>query len=321
MELSLVNPGVVTNRCDLKVADHVFNNLDVAHKALFVESCFRPLVHIPDLKLASQIIHHLLQRTLKSSENEKNAVWFKFGEKESRFGLQEFSLVSGFKIMHDVASYEVPQKNSFLLNLFKGKRGKLTTKDFLNKFDDLVKKKEDAYFIYKLGTITVLEHVKFNSYPWGNLSYEYTVKLFTRKSFDNKKKYRDEDRAFKALPELGRKFAQTCGSGILPRILSWKMEKQLRSEQLSVFFNTSEVEAKREDLRGWLAYSPESDEIYVAWGRGRAGKIFFNDLLDDKWLSSEHVDAAIFHIRDRAIEYPLLFRQDCVILDPHFVSY
>ncbi|GER56905.1 hypothetical protein STAS_34665 [Striga asiatica] len=264
MELAFDIPStcsrVVTNRCDLKVVDHVFNNLDVAHKALFVESCFRPLLHILDLKLASQIIHHLLQRTLKSSENEKDAVWFKFGEKEARFGLQEFSLVSRFKIVHDVASYE------------------LTKKDLLNKFDDLVKKKEDADLIYKLGLITVLEHVvlsnecralvdekwfhlvenleEFNSNPWGNLSYEYTVKLFKRKSFDNKNntemKYSLHGFplaimvwAFEALPELGRKFAQTCGSGRLPRILFWKMEKQLRSEQLSVFFNTSEVEVRR----------------------------------------------------------------------------
>ncbi|GER51827.1 Ulp1 protease family protein, partial [Striga asiatica] len=80
-------------------------------------------------------------------------------------------------------------------------------------------------------------------------------------------------------------------------------------------------EAKLEDLRQWLANSPESDEIDVAWGKGSAGKNFFNDLLDDKWLCSEHVDATLFHMRCRAIEYPLLFRQDCVMLDPHFVSY
>ncbi|GER31111.1 peroxisomal 3-keto-acyl-CoA thiolase 2 [Striga asiatica] len=44
--------GVVTNRCDLKVADHVLEKLNDVHKALFVKSCFRPLVHIPNLKLA-----------------------------------------------------------------------------------------------------------------------------------------------------------------------------------------------------------------------------------------------------------------------------
>ncbi|GER51582.1 hypothetical protein STAS_28975, partial [Striga asiatica] len=254
--------GVVTNRCNLKVANHVFKNLDDEHKDLFVESCFRSLVHIPDLKFSSQIIHHLLQRTLKSSENEKDVVWFKFGEKEARFGLQEFFLVSELKIVDNVASYEVPKRSSSLLNLFKGKRGKITKKDLLNQFDDLVKKEGDEDLKYKLGLLMVFEHVvlsnecrtlvdekwfhlvenleEFDTYPWGNLSYEYTVS------------------AFEALPELGRKFAETCGSGRLPRMMSWKMNKQWRSEHLTTFFNTSEVEVRR-------TLQPSSDEVQSSY--------------------------------------------------------
>ncbi|CAA0815166.1 Unknown protein [Striga hermonthica] len=195
--------GVVTNRCDLKVVNHVFEELDDEHQDLFLESCFRPLVHIPELKLSSQIIHHLLMRTLKSSDNEKHAVWFKFGENQARLGLQEFSLVTGLKIVDD-PEYEVPERSSSLLHLFKKKRGKIMRKDLLEKFDNL-KKKEHAHLKYKLGLITVLEHVilsaecrtlvsekwfhlvedleHFNSYPWGNLSYGYTVKLFKRNTF------------------------------------------------------------------------------------------------------------------------------------------
>ncbi|GER51829.1 hypothetical protein STAS_29245 [Striga asiatica] len=263
--------GVVTNRCDLKVANHVLEKLDDAHKALFVQSCFRPLEHIPNLKLASQIIHHLLQRTLKSSENEKDT------------------------IVHDVDSYKVPERSSSLLHLFKGKRGKLTKKELLKKFDDLVKKKGDADLIYKLGLLTVLEHVvlsnecrtlvdekwfhlvenleEFNRYPWGNLSYEYTVKLFKRKRFDSIKnsemKYSLHGFplaimvwAFEALPELGRKFAETCGVGDShPRNLSWKMTKQWRSEQLSTFFNTSEVKVRR-------TLQPSRDEVQSSYLKG-----------------------------------------------------
>ncbi|GER27796.1 hypothetical protein STAS_03531 [Striga asiatica] len=518
MELAFEIPstcsGVVTNRCELKVADHVFNNLDDVHKGLFVKSCFRTLEHIPNLKLASQIIHHLLQRTLKSSENEKDAVWFKFGEKEARFGLQEFSLVSGFKIVHDVASYEVPERSSSLLHLFKGKRGKLTKKDLLNKFDDLVKKEEDADLIYKLGLLTVLEHVvlsnecrtlvdekwfhlvenleEFNSYPWGNLSYEYTVKLFKRKRFghlrhclrleenllklvvevrrtlqpsrdevktsylkefrivpedeeeeeeeeENEDKDDEEDEeeeeekndASQSDPPQPQVFGAEKLSAIVREVVKDEMRLFSEHDQFTISharerkvgvhddvglemrvkekvvlvedkfseevvspkknehgFDTGVVtdpsskifqelpmeieetdeddapespkgrghrkkrkatvlltpwrnpgkrqkipnvmeydphrtldEAKLEDLRRWLANSPESDEIDVAWGSGSAGKKNFNDLLDDKWLCSGHVDAALFHMRCRAIEYPHLFRQDCVTLDPHFVSY
>ncbi|CAA0841582.1 Unknown protein [Striga hermonthica] len=264
--------GVVTNRCDLKVVEHVFKNLDDEHKDLFVESCFRPLVHIPELKLASQLIHHLVARTLKSPDNEKDAmtlkspdnekddVWFKFGEKEARFGLQEFSLVSGLKIVDDV-SYEVPKRSSSLLDLFKEKKGKIMKKDLLEQFDGLVEK-EDADLKYKLGLLIVLEYAvlsnecrtlvderwfhlvedleQFNNYPWGNLSYEYTVW------------------AFEALPELGRKFGQTYGGGRLPRMISWKISKQWRSEQISMFFDASEVEVRR-------TLQPSSDEVETSY--------------------------------------------------------
>ncbi|GER39918.1 Ulp1 protease family protein [Striga asiatica] len=159
----------------------------------------------------------------------------------------------------------------------------------LEKLND---KEGDEDLIYKLGLLTVLEHVvlsnecrtlvdkkwfhlvenleEFNGYPWGNLSYEYTVKLFKRKRFDNIKntemKYSLHGFplaimvwAFEALPELGRKFAETCGGGgRLPRILSWKMTKQWRSEQLSTFFNTSEVEVRR-------TLQPSRDEVQTSY--------------------------------------------------------
>ncbi|CAA0828810.1 Unknown protein [Striga hermonthica] len=252
--------GVVTNRCDLKVVEHVFKNLDDEHQDLFVESCFRPLVHIPELKLSSQLIHHLVARTLKSPDYEKDAVWFKFGEKEARFGLQKFSLVSGLKIVDDV-SYDVAKRSSLFLDLFKEKKGKIMKKDLLEKFDGLVEK-EDADLKYKLGLLIVLEYAvlsnecrtlvderwfhlvedleQFNNYPWGNLSYVYTVW------------------AFEALPELGRKFGQTYGGGRLPRMMSWKMGKQWRSEQISMFFDASDVEVRR-------TLQPSSDEVETSY--------------------------------------------------------
>ncbi|CAA0831132.1 Domain of unknown function (DUF1985 [Striga hermonthica] len=282
--------GVVTNRCDLKVVNHVFEGLYDEHQDLFLESCFRPLVHILELKLSSQIIHHLLMRTLKSSDNEKHAVWFKFGENQARLGLQEFSLVTGLKIVDD-PEYEIPERSSSLLHLFKKKRGKIMRKDLLEKFDNL-KKKEHAHLKYKLGLITVLEHVilsaecrtlvdekwfhlvedleHFNSYHWGNLSYGYTVKLFKRNTFGKIKnpkliKYSLHGFplaimvwAFEALPESGRQFGEHCSTGGLPRIMCWKMDKHLRSEQLTTFFNTSEVQVRR-------TLQPSSDEVETSY--------------------------------------------------------
>ncbi|CAA0837026.1 Unknown protein [Striga hermonthica] len=229
-------------------------------------------------------------RTLKSPENEKDVVWFKFGEKEARFGLQEFSLVSGLKIVDDV-SYEVPKRSSSLFDLFKEKKGKIMKKDLLEQFDGLVEK-GDVDLKYKLGLLIVLEYAvlsnecrtlvderlfhlvedleQFNNYPWGNLSYEYTVKLFKRKTLGIKKKPNAIKYslhgfplaimvwAFEALPELGRKFGQTYGGGRLPRMMSWKMSKQWRSEQIRMFFDASEVEVRR-------TLQPSSDEVETSY--------------------------------------------------------
>ncbi|CAA0813876.1 Unknown protein [Striga hermonthica] len=196
--------AVGTNRCNLKVVREVFDKLDDAHKDRFVESCFRQLINILELIL-SLLVHQVLRRTLKASENDKDAVWFRFGEKEARFGLQEFCLVTGFKMAaNDENAYEVPKYNSLLLQLFKEKKGKIKRNDLLEKFHEL-DNEEDAETKYKLGLVTVLEHVvlsaecetlvderwfnlvedleKFNSYPWGNLSYQQTLKLFQRTSF------------------------------------------------------------------------------------------------------------------------------------------
>ncbi|KAL2509852.1 uncharacterized protein Fot_33499 [Forsythia ovata] len=49
------------------------------------------------------------------------------------------------------------------------------------------------------------------------------------------------------------------------------------------------------------------------------GRTFFEDLRDQsRWLTGDHVDSALFHIRERAIKYANLFRQDCVVLDSNF---
>ncbi|GER48700.1 hypothetical protein STAS_25870, partial [Striga asiatica] len=127
--------AVLTNRCNLNVVSEIFDNLDKAHKNRFAESCFWPLVNIPEFIVSSQIVHQVLRRTLKASENDKDGVWFRFGENEARFGLQEFCLVTGFKIAaDDENAYEVPKNNSPLLQLFKEKRGTIKRSDLLEKF-------------------------------------------------------------------------------------------------------------------------------------------------------------------------------------------
>ncbi|CAA0822985.1 Unknown protein [Striga hermonthica] len=245
-----------------------------------------------ELALPVNIVHQVLRRTLKASENDKDAVWFRFGEKEARFGSQEFCLVTGFKIVEDDENaYEVPRNNSSHLQLFKEKQGKIKRSDIIEKFHELDNEK-DAELKYKMGLVTVLEHVvlsaecetlvnerwfylvedleRFNSYPWGNLSYQQTVKLFQRTSFGKEKNPKSIKYslhgfslailiwAFEALPDLGREFAEKRNDLQFLRMYCWKMEKQLRGDQLNTFFDRAEVAEEEDSVR------PDEDEECTA---------------------------------------------------------
>ncbi|GER30669.1 cysteine proteinases superfamily protein [Striga asiatica] len=240
--------ATVTNRCNLKVVRKICDNLDDAHKDRFVESCFRPLINISEIILSSQIVHQVLRRTLKASENDKDAVLFRFGEKEARFGLQEFCLVTGFKIAaDDENAYEVPKNNSSLLQLFKKKRGMIKRSYLLEKFHKLDNEKRRGDEV-QIGTRDGLGACCFVC---------RTVKLFKRTSFGKGKNPQSINYslhgfslaimiwAFEALPDVGREFAQTNIGVPFPRMYCWKMKKQLRDELLTTFFDRAEIQVRR----------------------------------------------------------------------------
>ncbi|KAL2453446.1 Ulp1 protease family protein [Abeliophyllum distichum] len=59
--------------------------------------------------------------------------------------------------------------------------------------------------------------------------------------------------------------------------------------------------------------------ILLHWQSVMPGGHFFEDLHDQsRWLTGDHVDSALFHIRERAVKYANLFRQDCAVLDSNF---
>ncbi|XP_022895423.1 uncharacterized protein LOC111409629 [Olea europaea var. sylvestris] len=75
--------------------------------------------------------------------------------------------------------------------------------------------------------------------------------------------------------------------------------------------------AKVEDLNKWLANASTSDTVTLAICEVR--RKFFDELLkDDGWLIDDHIDSALYHIRERAVTYPHIFQQDCAILDCYF---
>ncbi|KAL2491032.1 Ulp1 protease family protein [Abeliophyllum distichum] len=75
--------------------------------------------------------------------------------------------------------------------------------------------------------------------------------------------------------------------------------------------------AKVSDLNEWMEKASPRDAVALAICDVR--RTFFEDLHDQsRWLTGDHVDLALFHIRERAVKYVNLFRQDCTVLDSNF---
>ncbi|CAA3003273.1 Hypothetical predicted protein [Olea europaea subsp. europaea] len=83
MEKILQVDATITTRCRLQIVRDVYEKLDTNYKNKLSESCFGSLLRLKDVKLASQVIHQLLLRKLRTNKKE---VWFKIGEKNAKFG-------------------------------------------------------------------------------------------------------------------------------------------------------------------------------------------------------------------------------------------
>ncbi|KAL2456471.1 Ulp1 protease family protein [Abeliophyllum distichum] len=94
--------------------------------------------------------------------------------------------------------------------------------------------------------------------------------------------------------------------------------KRRKFKNVTVYDPFREVDpAKVSDLKEWMEKASPRDAVALAICD--AGRTFFEDLHDQiRWLTGDHVDSALFHIRERAVKYANLFRQDCAVLDSNF---
>ncbi|KAL2532232.1 Ulp1 protease family protein [Abeliophyllum distichum] len=94
--------------------------------------------------------------------------------------------------------------------------------------------------------------------------------------------------------------------------------KRRKFKNVTVYDPFREVDpAKVSDLKEWMEKASPRDAIALAICD--AGRTFFEDLHDQsRWLTGDHVDSALCHIREQAVKYANLFRQDCAILDSNF---
>ncbi|KAL2549170.1 uncharacterized protein Fot_10700 [Forsythia ovata] len=94
--------------------------------------------------------------------------------------------------------------------------------------------------------------------------------------------------------------------------------KRRKFKNVTVYDPFREVDpAKVSDLNEWMEKASPRDAVALAICD--AGRTFFEDLCDQsRWLTGDHIDSALFHIRERAVKYANIFRQDCVVLDSNF---
>ncbi|CAA2979161.1 Hypothetical predicted protein [Olea europaea subsp. europaea] len=201
----------ISNRCRMKLIDEVFYSLDEKHQDLLTNSYFGHLLCLRKIKLASQLVHQLILRSISTSK--ENEVFIKVGDKLARFGLQEFTLVTGLKA-GDLENEDpkLGQNCRLVKERFKRSNGKIKRGLLLQVFKRC-KHKNDKY---KLGLLVILMYVvlaaeentfvnpwlfylvddldRFNNYSWGRKSYEYTIKVFKRNLGDMLKGYTTSQR-------------------------------------------------------------------------------------------------------------------------------
>ncbi|CAA2993328.1 Hypothetical predicted protein [Olea europaea subsp. europaea] len=170
--------------------------------------------------------------------NKNGEVWFKIGDKRVRFGLEEFVLVTGLN---------AGDENDVDKTL--GAECRIVKEYFKNSGRKIIKGD-----VYNAFTCCML----FEKYPWGKISFEYTMNVFRReiggklKSFDVGGESRCRYSlygfplaimiwAFETISTLGMKFA-TKYPGVIPRMIAWEMPKRLASAAINIVLKSKELE-------------------------------------------------------------------------------
>ncbi|KAL2465384.1 Ulp1 protease family protein [Abeliophyllum distichum] len=224
---------------------------------MFETSCFGPLLKLRKIKLASQLVHQLLMRSMKTKKEE---AWFKIGNKRARFGLHEFVLVTG---LNATSSENVEMSGGtdcrIVKDHFKKSGGKIMKGDVYEAFKRCKRNQTDKY---KLGLIIILAHVllateentlielwwfelvddldRFDKFPWEKMSYDYTIRIVKRDMGDKLRNSLKEGEP-RSIPNLGKKFAKKYCDGI-PRMLGWEQPKRLTSSDVVNVLESKELE-------------------------------------------------------------------------------
>ncbi|XP_052291890.1 uncharacterized protein LOC127900725 [Citrus sinensis] len=259
----------VSNMSSLKTLSLIKQRLTEQQYEVFKETCFGHFVYLQDLQFAGQILHALLLRYVRSTDK---AMYFKIGQKECRFSMLEFALITGLKCHkeHDLLVHEKDNADN-ICDVFMEGNHEFTQKQLQKAFstaqsndDTLMVKFAMLYFLESvlLGKepknkiddlhIRLLDNFKeLNNYPWGRLSFEATMlslkNTVTRRSKridsldpNTEEKYNlygfpfaFQVWTYEAIFLFSQKFATNKGDLKVPRILKWFCKNKIMADVIN----------------------------------------------------------------------------------------
>ncbi|GAY66973.1 hypothetical protein CUMW_253070 [Citrus unshiu] len=252
----------VSNMSLLNALSLIKQRLTKQQYEVFKETCFGHFVYLQDLQFTSQIVHALLLQYVRSTDK---AMYFKIEQKECRFSILEFALITGLKC-HKEHNHPVNEKDNDdnICDVFMGSNNEFTQKQLQKAFstaqsndDTLMVKFAMLYFLESalLGKepknriddfhIRLLDNFKeFNNYPWGRLSFKATMLSLKNTVW-----------TYEVIFEFGQKFATEKGDLNVPRILKWLCKNKIMAD----FTVATTLNATRSDG------SNEIVQYYMQW--------------------------------------------------------
>ncbi|KAF4383759.1 hypothetical protein G4B88_020081 [Cannabis sativa] len=264
------------------VIDDINENLSDEQKELFRKSPFGHFLDVSNFHYQIQLIHLVLLRQIHT-ERDDVELWFKLGDKAVRFGVEEFSTITGLDC---TKSYDVDLFKSKKLLAYKeaifcmhGLTEKLTVKEVASVFfsgalkddEDYVKialvyffagKKIDNFIFAMVNGDDYIE--VFNRFGWGKLLWEKTFhhlkialkdgnntfeQLAKKKMIEKGYKLKGFPIAFliwlyEIIPSLSPRFCNRVSNKI-PRVLNWENSPTTEfSELIQAVFNNPKIVVK-----------------------------------------------------------------------------
>ncbi|XP_062111466.1 uncharacterized protein LOC133822973 isoform X2 [Humulus lupulus] len=159
---------------------------------MLMSTCFGHLLDLKSYNMQAQVILHALMRELYQTNDDE--MWFDFRGKRVRFGLGEFSIITGLKCYGDYSLERFNISNKFVDKYFSDQnvcREVIQTRFGSSKFED------DDIFAVKLAALYFLSNYlmskhdgklvednilnlvgsdEFETFPWGKLVFDLTLK-------------------------------------------------------------------------------------------------------------------------------------------------